>query len=305
MRTMATEAENKSVVYQISLRTPNGEEEKFHISSNDSAAILRNRILMLPKLAVYTAYHFEVENTQGGQDLYLDNYTPFSEVPVIGEGTTILLVPDLYDANSIRYQIKRSVALLTNKVPQISQLVKLNNEELPESLKDYVTQMELRAKQIEEKKDPQPLDLKVRVDESIAEQDAAFKEMSMKNWEAEKRTDLENFITLFKSLNEEKPVPVKSLSLSSYNPPSSSRRALGDLIYLRVGLVSLLESRCKPRRTTCSTSLVTWLVSTPMPPPIRSSALPTTAAIRSCTPLFLPLCALSRRVSSSGTLAPS
>ena len=305
MRTMATEAENKSVVYQISLRTPNGEEEKFHISSNDSAAILRNRILMLPKLAVYTAYHFEVENTQGGQDLYLDNYTPFSEVPVIGEGTTILLVPDLYDANSIRYQIKRSVALLTNKVPQISQLVKLNNEELPESLKDYVTQMELRAKQIEEKKDPQPLDLKVRVDESIAEQDAAFKEMSMKNWEAEKRTDLENFITLFKSLNEEKPVPVKSLSLSSYNPPSSSRRALGDLIYLRVGLVSLLESRCKPRRTPCSTSRVTWRVSTPTPPPIRSSALPTTAAIRSCTPLFLPLCALSRRVSSSGTLAPS
>ena len=305
MRTMATEAENKSVVYQISLRTPNGEEGKFHISSNDSAAILRNRIPMLPKLAVYTAYHFEVENTQGGQDLYLDNYTPFSEVPVIGEGATILLVPDLYDANSIRYQIKRSVALLTNKVPQISQLVKLNNEELPESLKDYVTQMEQRAKQIEEKKDPQPLDLKLRLDESIAEQDSAFKEMSMKNWEAEKRTDLENFITLFKSLNEEKPVPVKSLSLSSYNPPSPSRRAMGDLIYLRVGAVSLLESRCKLRRTTCSTSRVTWLASTPTPPPIRSSAPPTTAAIRSCIPPSLQLCALSRRVSSSGTLAPS
>ena len=238
---MAAEVENDSVVYQISLRTPNGEEEKFLIASNESVAILRSRILTLPKLAVYTAYNFELENAKGGQDLYLDNYTPFSEIPEIGNGVTILLVPDLYDANSIRYHIKKSVALLTNKVPQISQLVKLINEELPESLKNYTVQMELRAKQIEEKKTPQPLDLKLRVDESAAEQDVALKEMSMKDWEAEAGTNLKNFISLFKSLNEEKPVPVKSLSLSSYNPPSPSRRAMGDLIYLRVAVDSTLE----------------------------------------------------------------
>lgn len=302
---MATEAENKSVVYQISLRTPNGEEEKLHIASNESATILRNRILMLPKLSVYTAYHFEVENTQGGQDLYLDNYTLFSDVPVIGEGATILLIPDLYDANSIRYQIRRTVALLKNKVPQISQLVKLNNEELPESLKDYVVQMEQRAKQVEEKKEPEPLNLKIRLDEKISEQDSSFKEMSLKDWEATQGTDLEKFITLFKSLNEETPVPVKSLSLSSYNPPSPSRRAMGDLIYLRVGLEWALESRSKPRRTTCSISRETWLASTPTPPRIRCSALTTTAAIRTCTPRFPRFCAPCRRGSSSGTPTPS
>lgn len=287
---MATETENKSVVYQISVRGPNGEEEKFNVSSEDSSAILRNRILMSPKFAVYTAFHFEVENAQGGEDLYLDDYVPFSQIPVIGNGATVLLVTDLYDTNSIRYQIKRSIALLSNKVPQISQLVSLNNDEVPDSLKDYASQMGQRAKEIEEKKEPQPLNLKIRVDERAKESDAAFKEFSSKLGQG-KDMDLEAFMGLFDVLNEEQPVAIKSLSLSSYNPPSPSRRAMGDLIYLRVGLASSLSCRCTLPRTTSCTSLEAFPASLQTRPLTQSSIQRDTAITTRCIPLSPPSCA--------------
>ena len=163
---MATEVVNESVVYQITVRGPNGEEEKMNVSSEDSGSILKQRIMMSPKFTVYTAFHFEVENPSGKEDLFLDAYTPFSQVPLVGNGATFLLVPDLYDATSIRYHIKHSVALLTNKIPLISQLVKLSNDELPESLKDFNEQMKANAKNLEEKKEVVPLDMKTRLVEN-------------------------------------------------------------------------------------------------------------------------------------------
>ena len=99
---MANEVVNESVVYQITVRGPNGEEEKMMVSSEDSGSILKQRIMISPKFTVYTAFHFEVENAKGGEDLFIDAYTPFSQIPLIGNGATVLLVPDLYDASCIR-----------------------------------------------------------------------------------------------------------------------------------------------------------------------------------------------------------
>lgn len=47
-------------------------------------------------------------------------------------------------------------------------------------------------------------------------------------------------------------IAIKSLSLSSYNPPTASRLAMGDLIYLRVSVWMFLENRCTQLRTTSS-----------------------------------------------------
>lgn len=239
---MVTEVVNESVVYQITVRGPNGEEEKMNVSSEDSGSILKQRIMMSPKFTVYTAFHFEVENPSGKEDLFLDAYTPFSQVPLVGNGATFLLVPDLYDATSIRYHIKHSVALLTNKIPLISQLVKLSNDELPESLKDFNEQMKANAKNLEEKKEVVPLDMKTRLVENGRQADSAYKDLAATCMEDLKKGDLSSFMQLYTAINTEKPVSIKSLTISSYNPADASRRAMGDLIYLRVAATRRRES---------------------------------------------------------------
>ncbi len=213
-----------------------------NVSSEDSGSILKQRIMMSPKFTVYTAFHFEVENPSGKEDLFLDAYTPFSQVPLVGNGATFLLVPDLYDATSIRYHIKHSVALLTNKIPLISQLVKLSNDELPESLKDFNEQMKANAKNLEEKKEVVPLDMKTRLVENGRQVDSAYKDLAATCMEDLKKGDLSSFMQLYTAINTEKPVSIKSLTISSYNPADASRRAMGDLIYLRVAATRRRES---------------------------------------------------------------
>lgn len=231
---MANEVVNESVVYQITVRGPNGEEEKMMVSSEDSGSILKQRIMISPKFTVYTAFHFEVENAKGGEDLFIDAYTPFSQIPLIGNGATVLLVPDLYDASSIRYHIKHSVALLANKIPLSSQLLKLNSDDLPASLKDFNEQMKANAKNLEEKKDVVPLDMKPRLVENGRAADSVYKDLAASCMENLVNGDLASFMKLYSSINEEQPISIKSLTISSYNPANSSRRAMGDLIYLRV-----------------------------------------------------------------------
>lgn len=233
---MAAENTNETVTYLVLVRGPNGEEERCVIKPSDNATILRQRISLSPKFTTYTSYHFEVENMKGGDDLILDDETPFSAIPVIGENSTLLVVPDLYNAKSIRHQIKYSIALLSNKVPLISQIVKLNSDDLPECLADYAKQMNERAKLIEEKKEVTPLDLKERVNETLKEGDAAFKEIALAQDETFAVEDLSVLAKLREAVAGEEKIAIKSLSLSSYNPPTASRLAMGDLIYLRVCL---------------------------------------------------------------------
>lgn len=78
---MAAESSTETVTYHILVRGPNGEEERCVITPEDNSSTLRQRISLSPKFTTYTSFHFEVENTKGGDDLILDGYTPFSEVP--------------------------------------------------------------------------------------------------------------------------------------------------------------------------------------------------------------------------------
>ena len=46
--------------------------------------------------------------------------------------------------------------------------------------------------------------------------------------------DLQAFNEMKTLLAEKKYIPLKSLHMSAYNPPSSNRKLVGDLLYLRV-----------------------------------------------------------------------
>ena len=231
---MEANAETKVNRYQITVKGPNKEAEKMYVTPESSAMVLREHVMVFPKFMEYTTFHFEVENPNGGENLLLDPQAPFSEVPVIGDGSTIVLVPELYDMNTIRYQIKHSIALLANKLPLISQLVQLNNDPLPASLKEYKEKLAEATKQSEEKKENVPIQLTTRVDPSLNVEDATFAPVVEKVLKKNDELDLGAFLALHDAVNKEVPVAIKSLSISSYNPPNDSQRAVGDLIYLRV-----------------------------------------------------------------------
>lgn len=235
---MATESVNNESIFEVTVRGPNGEEDKVKVIGGDSAVLLKQRILANPKFVAYTCFHLEVENINGGEDLILDPYKPFNQIPIIGEGSTILLVPDLYDLGSIVNHIKHSISLLSNKVPLLSQLAKLNNSTIPESLKEWTEKLEAQKKEIEEKKEPTPIELKARILAAGKTSDDIFK-AAASEIPAMQEMDLQSFMKLRKAVANEQPIAIKSLSLSSYNSPSVSRKAVGDLIYLRVcfGLV--------------------------------------------------------------------
>lgn len=230
---MATETVNNDSIFEVTVRGPNGEEDKVKVTGGDSAVILRQRILANSKFVLYTCFHFELENMNGGEDLILEPYKPFNQIPVLGEGSTILLVPDLYDLGSIVKHIKHSISLLSNKVPLLSQLAKLNASTLPDSLKEYEEKLEVQKKEIEEKKEPQPFELNARVLASAKEIDANFKDITSEVIKEDNMT-LPSFMKVYDAVTGEQPIAIKSLSLSSYNPPSVSRKSVGDLVYLRV-----------------------------------------------------------------------
>ena len=241
---MATENTKETVTYLVQVRGPNGEEERCVIKPSDNPTVLKQRISLSPKFTTYTSFHFEVENLKGGDDLVLDEGTPFSAVPLIGNNSTLLVVPDMYNAKTIRHQIKYSIAMLSNKYPIVSQIVKFNADELPENLTEYTKQIEERAKLVREKKEFPPLDLKERVNENMMKEDIAFKEAALAQGEFFPADDLTILAKLREAVAGEEKISIKSLSISSYNPPTASRLAMGDLIYLRVCVLSFIPHSC-------------------------------------------------------------
>lgn len=230
---MATESVNNDSVFEVTVRGPNGEEDKVKVTGGDSAVLLRQRIIANPKFVVYTCFHLEAENRGDGEDLILDPYKPFNQIPVIGEGSTILVVPDLYDLGSVVNHIKHSISLLSNKVPLLNQLAMLNTSTIPESLKEWTEKLEGQKKEIEEQKEPTPIEITSRVLAAGKTSDEVFKTAASEIKSVED-SDLPEFMKLHETICGEQSVAVKSLSLSSYNPPSVSRKSVGDLIYLRV-----------------------------------------------------------------------
>ena len=232
---MATESNQNETIFDITVRGPNGEEDKVRVFGNDSAVLLKQRIIASPKFVAYTHFHLEVENVRGGEDLILDPYKPFDQIPVFGNGCTVLVVPDLYDLASIVNHIKHSISLLSNKVPLLSQLAKLNTSTIPESLKEWTDNIEAQKKEIEENKEPTPFEIKPRILAAGKTSDEIYKAIAAEIPTIQE-ADLKLFSKLHDAVSGEQSAVIKSLSLSSFNAPSVSRKAVGDLIYLRVGV---------------------------------------------------------------------
>ena len=87
----------------------------------------------------------------------------------------------------------------------------------------------------------EPLDLKERLNESLKQEDGAFKDIVSSVNESIRGNDLATLAMLRERVSGDSKVAIRSLSLSSYNPPTASRLAMGDFVYLRVGFLLLFH----------------------------------------------------------------
>ena len=94
----------------------------------------------------------------------------------------------------------------------ISQIVKLNNDDIPASLVDYASQMVDRAKQAEEKKEVEPLNLKERLNESLKQGDGAYKSVALAFDESIRGDDLEALSKLREAVAGDSKIAINSFT---------------------------------------------------------------------------------------------
>ena len=118
-------------------------------------------------------------------------------------------------------------------------LLKKQDDEVPESLTDFANIM----KTAEEDKDKAR---GMKLTEHYFDEATIAKDQTLKS-EIDKPAfpitfNLESFTATHNLLGEKKELPVASLSLPAYNPPTPNRQLVGDLVYVRVAVGALAEA---------------------------------------------------------------
>ena len=118
-------------------------------------------------------------------------------------------------------------------------LLKKQDDEVPESLTDFVNIM----KTAEEDKDKAR---GMKLTEHYFDEATIAKDQTLKS-EIDKPAfpitfNLESFTATHNLLGEKKELPVASMSLPAYNPPTPNRQLVGDLVYVRVAVGALREA---------------------------------------------------------------
>ena len=108
--------------FTIVVKGPNGEKVDISVTSSDTAASLRERIIAFYSLSVYSNFHFEIDTKP--TRTRLDEVTPFGEVDAIKDNAIFNLVCDQYTTMAAREHIKRTVALVTDTLPLIMLMTK-------------------------------------------------------------------------------------------------------------------------------------------------------------------------------------
>lgn len=216
--------------FNIVIKGPNGEKVEFAVMPYDSSLSLKERLLSYYSFSIYSCYHFEVDMKPGRKAI--NDMSTFSEYDFIREGSTFFLVCDQYNTLAAREHVKRTVALVSDNLPLLGLLLKKGEDELPESLNDFVNIM----KTAEEDKENAS---KLKMKEHYFDEATVAKDQTLKS-EIDKPTfpitfNLESFNSTHRLLSEKKELPLASMSMPAFNPPTPNRQLIGDLLYIRVG----------------------------------------------------------------------
>ncbi|XP_077254113.1 clustered mitochondria protein-like [Tasmannia lanceolata] len=193
------QAEGDSHLYPVSVKAQSGEKLELQLSPGDSVMDLRQFLLDAPETCFFTCYDL-ILHTEGGSVHHLEDYNEISEVADITTGGCFVeMVAALYDDRSIRAHVRRSRELLSLPTlhASLSTSLALQHEKTQQTTAD--------AGKVE-----------------VPELGLGFME------------DITGSLCNLVSSSSKEIKCVESIVFSSFNPPPSYRRLVGDLIYLDV-----------------------------------------------------------------------
>ncbi|XP_031373077.1 clustered mitochondria protein [Punica granatum] len=190
-------------LYPVPVKTQSGEKLELQLNPGDSVMDIRQFLLDAPETCFHTCYDL-ILHTKDGSSHYLEDYNEISEVADITTGScTLEMVPALYDDRSIRAHVHRTRDLLSLSTLHASVSTSL------------ALQYETAQNKASGVKDASKIEVP-ELDGLGLMEDVT---MSLGN--------------LLSSMSKEIKC-VESIVFSSFNPPPSYRRLVGDLIYLDV-----------------------------------------------------------------------
>ncbi|XP_020579345.1 clustered mitochondria protein isoform X2 [Phalaenopsis equestris] len=202
-----TTAEAESRLYPVPVKTPSGEKLELQLNSEDSVMDIRQFLLDAPETCFYTCYDL-VLHASDGSPHQLGDYSKISEVADISTGgCSIEMFGVLYDDRSIRSHVRRSRDLisLSNYHSSLSTSLSLQHEHSQQKSSDAV------------KVDTPELDALGFMEDVSC---------SVCNFVVSSPMDIKC---------------VESITFSSFNPPPSYRRLVGDLIYVDIKILEGTE----------------------------------------------------------------
>ncbi|XP_026663446.1 clustered mitochondria protein-like isoform X2 [Phoenix dactylifera] len=195
--TTSKEAGGELHLYPVAVKAPAGEKLELQLSPGDSVMDVRQFLLDAPETCFFTCYDL-ILHTKDGSVHHLEDYNEMSEVADITTGgCTLEMVAALYDERSIRSHVRRARELLSLSTLHLSlsTLLASHHETAQQKTSDVKTET------------PDGLGFMEDITGS-----------------------LHNLVT--PTPNEIK--CVESIVFSSFNPPPTYRRLVGDLIYIDV-----------------------------------------------------------------------
>ncbi|XP_077210396.1 clustered mitochondria protein-like isoform X2 [Tasmannia lanceolata] len=194
------QAEGDLRLYPVSVKAQSGEKLELQLSPGDSVMDLRQFLLDAPETCFFTCYDL-ILHTKGGSVHHLEDYNEISEVADITTGGCFLeMVMALYDDRSIRSHVRRARELLSlsSLHASLSTSLALQHETMQQTTTDTGK--------------------------------AEVPELDGLGFMEDITGSLGNLV----SSSSKEIKCVESIVFSSFNPPPSYRRLVGDLIYLDV-----------------------------------------------------------------------
>ncbi|XVE76684.1 hypothetical protein DITRI_Ditri13aG0001300 [Diplodiscus trichospermus] len=190
-------------LYPVSVKTQSGEKLELQLNPGDSVMDIRQFLLDAPETCYFTCYDLLL-HVKDGSTHHLEDYNEISEVAdITSGGCSLEMVAALYDDRSIRAHIHRTRDLLSLSTLHAS----------------LSTSLALQYENAQSKA-PNPGDA-ARTD--VPELDGlGFME------------DVAKSLGKLLSSSSKEIKCVESIVFSSFNPPPSYRRLVGDLIYLDI-----------------------------------------------------------------------
>ncbi|CAL9148830.1 unnamed protein product [Musa hybrid cultivar] len=188
-------------LYPVPVKALSGEKLELQLSPGDSVMDVRQFLLDAPETCFFTCYDLFL-HTKDGSSHHLEDYNEISEVTdITAGGCSLEMVAALYNDRSIRSHIHRCRELLSlaSLQPSLSTLLALQHENTQQKTSDAV--------KVESAETDRP----------------GFME------------DITGALSDLLSSPSPKEIKcVESIIFSTFNPPPSYRRLVGDLIYMDV-----------------------------------------------------------------------